>query len=67
MSFSISFIDSPPGNDTQWELKNHLLEFNSPVGRHTGKLIGKDLVNTTHKFHLEKKVCNVSIVGDMSR
>ena len=55
-SFSISFIDLPPDNDTQWVLKNYLLEFNSPVGRHTGKLIGRDLVNTTRKFKLEKKV-----------
>jgi len=39
-----------------WQLKNHLLEFNSPVGRHTGKLIGKDLLNTIHKFRLEAKV-----------
>ena len=57
-SFSISFIDSPPDNDTLWVLKNYLLEFNSPVGRHTGELIGKDLVNTTRKFRLEKKVGN---------
>ena len=55
-SFSISFIDSPPDNDNLWALKNYLLEFNSPVGRHTGELIGMDLVNTTRKFRLEKKV-----------
>ena len=55
-SFSISFIDSPADNDTLWKLKNYLLEFNSPVGRHTGELIGMDLVNTTRKFRLEKKV-----------
>ena len=55
-SFSISFIDSPPDNDTLWVLKNYLLEFNSPVGRHTGELIGLDLVNTIRKFRLEKKV-----------
>lgn len=55
-SFSISFIDSPPGNDSLWELKKYLLEFNSPVGRHTGELIGQDLVRTIRKFRLEDKV-----------
>lgn len=55
-SFSISYIDSPPGDDTKWELKNNLLEFNSPVGRHTGKLIGKDLTKTIRKFRVEDKV-----------
>ena len=53
-SFSISFIDLPPGNDTVWELKKHLLEFNSSVGRHTGILIGMDLLETIYKFWLEK-------------
>jgi len=57
-SFSISFIDSPPDDDTRWELKKHLLEFNSPVGRHTGKLIGEDLVGTIQKFNLSAKVCS---------
>ena len=57
-SFSISFIDSSLKNDTQWNLKNHLLEFNSPSGRHTGELIGKDLVATICKLQLEPhKVC----------
>ena len=37
-------------------LKNYLLKFNSQVGRHTGELISMDLVNTTQKFRLEKKV-----------
>jgi hypothetical protein len=61
-SFSISFIDSPPDNDTLWVLKKYLLEFNSPVGRHTGELIGRDLVNTTRKFQLEKKVSTEGFV-----
>ena len=39
-----------------WELKKYLLEFNSPVGRHTGILIGKDLVATIRKFRIETKV-----------
>ena len=38
-------------------LKNHLIEFNSPVGRHTGEMIGKDLVATIRKFEFENKVC----------
>jgi hypothetical protein len=55
-SFSISFIDSPRNNHTSWELKKYLLEFNSPVGRHTGKLIGQDLLATIKKFGLGEKV-----------
>ncbi|KIL54867.1 hypothetical protein M378DRAFT_182392 [Amanita muscaria Koide BX008] len=52
---SISFIDSPQNDDAHWELKNYLLEFSSPVGRHTGELIGQDLVAMIQKFHLESK------------
>jgi hypothetical protein len=40
----------------QWELKKYLIEFNSPVGRHTGILIGKDLVATMRKFRIDTKV-----------
>jgi hypothetical protein len=40
----------------QWELKKYLLEFNSPVGRHTSKLISQDLLATMWKFRVEKKV-----------
>jgi hypothetical protein len=54
-SFSISFIDSPPGDDSLWDLKKHLIEFNSPLGRHTGQLIGEDLVATIRKFGLDTK------------
>jgi hypothetical protein len=39
-----------------WELKNYLLEFNSPMGWHTGKLIGQDLMATMWKFRVDKKV-----------
>jgi len=46
----------PPDNNTSWELKKYLLEFNLPVSRHTGKLIGEDLVATIRKFQLENKV-----------
>jgi len=46
----------------QWELKKYLLEFNSPVERHTGKLIGLDLLATMKKFQVEKKVCLIKII-----
>jgi hypothetical protein len=39
-----------------WELKNYLLEFNSPMGWHTGKLIGQDLMAMMWKFRVDKKV-----------
>jgi hypothetical protein len=52
----------------QWELKKYLLEFNSPVGRHTGELISLDLLATMKKFWVEKKVCLIKIIiaGDFS-
>lgn len=56
-SVSIVYIHSPAGNDSLWTLKNHLIEFSLTVGRHTGILIGNDLVNTIKKFMFEKKVC----------
>jgi hypothetical protein len=46
----------------QWELKKYLLEFNSPVGRHMGELIGLDLLATMKKFQVEKKVCLMKII-----
>ena len=58
-SVSIVYIHSPPENDNLWTLKSNLIEFNSTVGRHTGKMIGKDLVTTVRKFKFEKKVCFV--------
>ena len=61
-SFSISFVDSPLNNNTLWVLKKYLLEFNSPMGRHTSKLIGKDLINTIQKFWLERKVSTEGFV-----
>lgn len=54
-SFSISFIQTS-ADDTQWELKKYLVEFNHTVGRHTGKMIGEDLLATIRKFGLEEKV-----------
>jgi hypothetical protein len=55
-SVSIVYIHSPPGNDNLWTLKSHLIEFNSTLGRHTGTMIGNDLVKTIRKFKFEKKV-----------
>ena len=43
---SCTFIHSPPENDNLWTLKSNLIEFNLTVGRHTGVMIGKDLVKT---------------------
>jgi len=60
MSISIIYIHSPANNDQLWTLKNNLIEFNSTVGRHTGEMIGKDLVTTIQKYRSEKKVRPVS-------
>ena len=56
-SVTIVHIYSPPDNDNLWTLKNYLIEFNPTVSRHTGKMIGKDLVQTIQKFKFNKKVC----------
>ncbi|KAJ3492900.1 hypothetical protein NLJ89_g11143 [Agrocybe chaxingu] len=54
-SFSISYIHSPPDDDTAWELKTHLLDFSHVVGRHTGELIGQDLTRVVKKFNFGDK------------
>jgi hypothetical protein len=56
-SVSVVYIHSPPSNDNLWTLKSHLIEFNSTVGRHTGVMIGNDLIKTIRKFMFEKQAC----------
>jgi hypothetical protein len=59
-SVSIQYIHSPPDDPHDWSLKNHLLAFNQTVGRHTGMMVGKDLVSVIEKFGLERKVSLIS-------
>jgi hypothetical protein len=58
---SITYIHSPPDNDNIWTLKKHLIKFNSTAGRHTGEMIGNELLTTIRKFNIEKKVCVVAM------
>ena len=55
-SYSIQYIDSHPNDPYDWSLKSHLIAFNRTVGRHTGQMVGKDLVGVIQKFGLENKV-----------
>jgi hypothetical protein len=55
-SVTIVYIHSPSDNDNLWTLKKHLIEFNSTVGRHTGEMIGNDLVTSIRRFRIEAKV-----------
>ena len=59
--FSIQYIDSPPGNPQEWTLKRHLLVFNRTISRHSGEIVGKELVSVIKKFELEEKVNAVVI------
>ena len=59
-SISIQYIHSPPEDPYDWSLKSHLLAFNRTIGRHTGIMVGKDLVSVIRKFGLEHKVSLVS-------
>ena len=55
-SFLMQYIHSPANDPYMWSLKNHLLAFNHTVGRHTGQMVGKELVDVIRKFKLEDKV-----------
>jgi hypothetical protein len=55
-SYSIQYIYSPPEDPYHWSLKSHLLEFHRTVGRHTGLMVGNDIVGVIQKFGLKDKV-----------
>jgi hypothetical protein len=55
-SYSIQYIYSPPDNPYHWSLKSHLLEFHWTVGRHTGLMVGNDIIGVIQKFGLKDKV-----------
>ena len=57
-SYSIQYIYSPPEDPNRWSLKSHLLEFHQTVGRHTGTMVGNDMVGVIQKFGLKDKVCS---------
>ena len=37
-------------------LRSHLLDFKYMVGRHTGLMVGKDMVETIETFNIQNKV-----------
>lgn len=55
-SYSIQYIYSPPEDPYDWSLKSHLLEFHRTIGRHTGLMVGNDMVGVIQKFGLKDKV-----------
>jgi len=55
-SYSIQYIYSPPKDPNHWSLKSHLLEFHQTVGRHTGLMVGSDMIDVIQKFGLKDKV-----------
>jgi hypothetical protein len=55
-SYSIQYIYSPPEDLYHWSLKSHLLDFHRTVGRHTGLMVGNDIVGVIRKFGLKDKV-----------
>ena len=59
-SYSIQYIYSSPEDPNHWSLKSHLLEFHRTVGRHTGLMVGNDMIDVIQKFGLKDKVCSLS-------
>jgi len=60
-SYSIQYIYSPPEDPYHWSLKSHLLDFHRTVGRHTGLMVGNDIVGVIRKFGLKDKVSDLFI------
>jgi hypothetical protein len=60
-SYSIQYIYSPPEDPYHWSLKSHLLDFHRTVGRHTGLMVGNDIIGVIQKFGLKDKVSGLSI------
>ena len=59
-SYSIQYIYSLPEDPYHWSLKSNLLEFHQTVGRHTGLMVGNDMINVIQKFVLKDKVSSLS-------
>ncbi|KAJ3503385.1 hypothetical protein NMY22_g18264 [Coprinellus aureogranulatus] len=55
-SVIVTYITSDPDNSSLWSLKKNLIEFNPTPGRHTGEMIGEDLVKTMQHYGVDKKV-----------
>ena len=55
-SICIQYIHSAPETPRIWTLKNHLLDFKRTIGRHTGVLVGQELVDVVGKFGFMSKV-----------
>ena len=58
-SYSIQYIYSPPENPNHWSLRSHLLEFHQTVGRHTGLMVGSNMISVIQKFGLKDKVSDL--------
>ena len=61
VSYSIQFIYSPSEDPYHWSLKSHLFDFHRTVERHTGLMIGNDIISVIQKFGLKDKVCGLLI------
>jgi hypothetical protein len=59
VSYSIQYIHSSPEDPYHWSLKGHLLDFHRTVGRHTGLMVGNDIVTVIQKFGLKDKVSGI--------
>ena len=55
-SICIQYIHSDPDTPRIWTLKNQLLNFKRTIGRHTGILVGQELVDVVGKFGFVSKV-----------
>ena len=56
LSITGHYIDLPPDNPNNWELKTEQLAFEEIHGRHSGKNIAQILTRTVDRYELRGKV-----------
>lgn len=56
LAVTAHYIDSPPAQPTQWELKHNVLGYASFQGRHTGSNTAAVVTRVIDRYHLAKKV-----------
>ena len=56
LSITGHYIDAPPSQPDDWELKTEQLAFEEIKGRHTGKNMAEIISHTVERYELQGKV-----------
>ena len=67
LSITGHYINSPPDNADNWELKTEQLAFKELHGRHSGKNIAQILTRTVDRYELRGKVIFSTISPSISQ